>query len=71
VAPNRQRPARPPVESAIGALNKQQHEALERATFVGMNAEEKSDYDDRAQRINRLQRARNTEAAETNRLKDP
>ena len=58
----RERTARPGVKSAITTLNKQQHEALERATFVGMNAEEAAEYDDRAQRINRLQRALNDTA---------
>jgi hypothetical protein len=54
------------VKSAISALYKQQHEALERATFVGMDLQEKAEYDDRAQRISRLQHALNTRlAAET------
>jgi hypothetical protein len=54
------------VKSAISALCKQQHEALERATFVGMDLQEKTEYDDRAQRIRRLQHALNTQlAAET------
>ena len=55
----RERAAPPTVKSAINELNKQQHEALERATFVGMNAEETAEFDDRAGRINRLQRALN------------
>ena len=61
--------ARPTVESAssalspIGALIEQQQEALERATFVGMDAEEKAEYDNRAQRISRLQHALNTRQA--------
>jgi hypothetical protein len=45
------------VRSAVADLRKQQYEAMERATFVGMNAEEKEAYDDRAQRIDLLQRA--------------
>ena len=45
------------MESAISALIEQQQEALERATFVGMDAEEKAEYDNRAQRISRLQHA--------------
>ena len=44
----RERAAQPTVKSAIDELNKQQHEALERATFVGMNAEQTAEYDDRA-----------------------
>ena len=60
----RERAAQPTVKSAIDELNKQQHEALERATFVGMNAEETAEYDDRAGRINRLQRAVNKQSAE-------
>jgi len=57
---NRDKAARPPVESAISALNEQQHEALDRATFMGMDTEEKAEYDKRAQRISRLQHALNT-----------
>ena len=60
----RERVAQPTVKSAINELNKQQHEALERATFVGMNAEETAEYDDRAGRINRLQRTVNKQSAE-------
>ena len=60
----RERAARPNVKSAISDLNKQQHEALERATFVGMNSQETAEYDDRAGRINRLQRALNKRPAE-------
>jgi hypothetical protein len=41
VVTNRDSAAPPAVESALSALNKQQHEALERATFVGMDAEGK------------------------------
>jgi hypothetical protein len=59
VVTNRDKAARPTVESAISALHEQQQEALERATFVGMDAEEKAEYDNRAQRITRLQDALN------------
>ena len=54
---NRDKAARPTLELAISALIEQQQEALERATFVGMDAEEKAEYDNRAQRISRLQHA--------------
>ena len=57
---NRDKAARPPVVSAISVLNEQQHEALDRATFMGMDTEEKAEYDNRAQRISRLQHALNT-----------
>ena len=57
---NRERVAGPSVKSAISALNEQQHEALDRATFMGMDTEEKAEYDKRAQRISRLQHALNT-----------
>ena len=63
---NRDKAARPSVKSAISALCEQQHEALERATFVGMDAEDKAEYDDRAQRISRLQHALNTRPAAEN-----
>jgi hypothetical protein len=62
VISKRERATPPAVKSAINALKKQQHEALERATFVGMNADEAAEYDDRAQRMNRLQRALNYSA---------
>ena len=60
---NRDKAARPTLESAISALIEQQQEALERATFVGMDAKEKAEYDNRAQRISRLQHALNTRQA--------
>ena len=52
------------LQSAIAGLKKQQHEAMERATFVGMNSEEKAAYDDRAERINLFQRALDNQPAE-------
>lgn len=45
-------------------LKKQQQDAMERATFVGTTAEEKDLYDDRAQRINLLQRGIDDKRAE-------
>lgn len=53
--------AAPAVEKSIAALIREQHAALERATFVGMNDEEAAEYDDRALRIHRLQWALNRE----------
>ena len=49
----------PAVVESIAALIMEQHAALERATFVGMNDEEAAEYDDRALRIHRLQCALN------------
>ena len=60
---NRDNAARPTLELAISALIEQQQEALERATFVGMDDKEKAEYDDRAQRITRLQDALNARQA--------
>lgn len=52
------------LHSAIADLKKQQHEAMERATFLGMNSEEKAAYDDRAERINLLQSSLDNQPAE-------
>ena len=60
---DRDKAARPTLELAISALIEQQQEALERATFVGMDDKEKAEYDDRAQRITRLQDALNARQA--------
>ena len=38
----------------LTVLNKQQHDARERATFMGMSAEETRAYEDRARRISLL-----------------
>jgi hypothetical protein len=60
----RQSDARAALELTV--LNRQQHDARERATLMGMSAEEAREYEDRARRISLLllQRARNKRDAD-------
>jgi hypothetical protein len=52
--PPRCRQPDPRAALELTVLNKQQHDARERATFMGMSAEETRAYEDRARRISLL-----------------